>query len=307
MNNNYYINKILDGLSEKISTNRKKEKINIICEGGGFNGSYIYGSLLLLNKLHISNFIEINKISTASISSLIGLLFLANIYFDIGDEIMEIFNFYYENFRKNNYYNLNDKILNKIKDKLPENITEILNNKLYITYYNIKKNKQIVVCEYKSINHIFETIKRSCYIPYLTSDQLLYKNKYIDGLHPYIFVRNKGIKNLYFNLHYPLNKIYNMFSIKNEKNNLKRILWGIYDCYTFLNYGHKTEMTSYVHKWNFIDTTLNYFFVVILKLFIFCLYILYWLKIGYLVNAIPISIKKVVKKYKKYIFKLFII
>lgn len=310
MDNNY-IEKLIDNLSTNIVKKNKKKKINylnIIAEAGGFNGSYLFGSFLLLEELRKRKYLYICKISTASISSVLGFLFLSDIFSIIQkEEIVKIVELTYMYYRKKNHYNI-DIILNIIKDKINDNFIEKVNNRLYITYYNVRKNKQIVISKYKSIEHLFEIIRRSCYVPYISDDNLTYKGKYIDGLHPYIFKNNdKKIKNLYLNLHFPFYKIIGMISIKNEKNNFKRILIGICDTYSFFINDYKTEMCSYIENWSVIDTLLNYVFLFILKLYSSYFYILYVLKVSYLKDLIPTTLLKVMKKYKKYLFKLFII
>jgi hypothetical protein len=81
---------------------------------------------------------------------------------------------------------------------------------------------------------------------------MTYKNKYIDGLTPYIFKPDKNKKILYLDL-YGYDKICNIINIKNEKNIFNRLLYGLLDIHNFFIKQTKTNMCSYVDSWNMID------------------------------------------------------
>ena len=76
---------------------------------------------------------------------------------------------------------------NILNDKIPDNICQLLNNKYYVCYTNIKICKKIIKCKYQNKEQLIEYIIRSCYFPYLIDYNPLYKNKYIDGMLPYFF------------------------------------------------------------------------------------------------------------------------
>ena len=54
----------------------KEKDIDLIISGGAFNVSYLVGCLYFIHEMREKGLIVINKISTCSASSLIGLLFL---------------------------------------------------------------------------------------------------------------------------------------------------------------------------------------------------------------------------------------
>ena len=66
-----YINKLTENL--KID---KPIKLNIVLDGGSFNGGYLYGSLLYLKHLEKNNKIIINKISGCSVGALMSVLYI---------------------------------------------------------------------------------------------------------------------------------------------------------------------------------------------------------------------------------------
>jgi len=47
---------------------------------------------------------------------------------------------------------------NMLKDNIPEDICEKVNNKLFICYNNIVKRKKIVKSKYKTLDEIFNSI-----------------------------------------------------------------------------------------------------------------------------------------------------
>lgn len=164
-------------------------------------------------------YVKIDRISSCSIGSFISLLYLA----DCLDAFVEIYKIISENFKKNHQLNNYPLICEKLKPFLPKNICELMTNKVYITFHDLKKNKKIVKSKYKSIDDIFETIYRSCFVPILMDGNLLYKNRYMDGANSFIFTREPKKKILFLNL-MSYDKIGSLFNIKNEK----QIIIGFY-------------------------------------------------------------------------------
>ena len=76
------------------------------------------------------------------------------------------------------------------------NILKKINYKLFITYFDIKKCKRVVKKKYRSLHDVFETIKKSAHIPFITMNNMMYENRYIDGWQPYIFTTHKLKKSI---------------------------------------------------------------------------------------------------------------
>jgi hypothetical protein len=79
----------MENLPENIKNRKKPLKIDLVLSGGAFNGSYILGALYFLKELEREKYIIIKRISTCSVSSFLGLLYLTdnlnyggNIYLD---------------------------------------------------------------------------------------------------------------------------------------------------------------------------------------------------------------------------------
>ena len=251
--------------------NIKERNIDLILSGGAFNVSYLVGCLYFIHEMREKGLIVINKISTCSASSLIGLLFLIDKVDLFAGKLYELS---VNSFKKNKHVIFDDEslasIINIIENELPENILSIVNNRLYITYYDVTECKQIIKSSYEDASDIFNTIKRSCFIPYITMDKLLEDNKYIDGGTPYIFNKEEGVKRLYINL-CGIDKIIDSIVIKKDKINTHRVLNGVLDIHDFFFRCKKTSMCSYVDNWSIIRKI--EFKILKIKIYSLCIFI----------------------------------
>ena len=265
-----HINKLIDSLPTN-NLNILNTKIDIIFEGGLFNGSYLIGALYYLKQLEDRNLISINRISGCSVGSLISLIYFTNKY-DLTDVVYKLT---YRHFKKNLNVDIFDKIFIKFRQFITDDVMKKLNGKLFITYYNIKTNKQIVKNTYTDVDDLFNTIRKSCHCPYIVDNSFLYKKKYVDGFYPYMF--NDQLTNnkiLYLNIH-NFDKLFNSISIKNEKTNYSRVLCGILDIHKFFSTNLSTSMCSYVNDWTIVEKISNLFFVYLLKLIPYLMHNIY--------------------------------
>ena len=247
--------------------------INIILSGGAFNASYMAGCLYFLNELKDKEVIRINKISTCSASALLGLLFMINktdIFVD------KLYKHCEDSFRENKCVIFSEDsmccLLEMIKTELPEDILDIINNKLYITYYDVIECHRIVRSKYNTVDELLSVIRRSCFIPYFTMDKALEGGRYLDGGTPYIFKSEdceEKIKNLYINA-ITRDKIIDAIIIKKDKTNTHRVAAGVLDIHNFFFRGKNTVMCSYVENWSIIRQ-IN-FTMIELRIYIVCLF-----------------------------------
>lgn len=245
---NKYIDQNIDKLLDDFPIKHKKPiSIDLILDGGLFNGSYLLGCMLYIKKLEKKNILKIERVSVCSISSIIILFYL----FDQLDLFEELYEKNIEHLKNNYNLNVIARTLDKIKPFLPSNISSILNNKVYISYYHISKGKR-VISNFKSINHLFDVITRSCFIPFAINGQMLHKKKFMDGITPYIIPNNNNRKRLHIEL-VTWDKFINIFSIKNESSNLHRILTGILDIHLFFTKNHSTDMCKYISDWKLMN------------------------------------------------------
>lgn len=252
---------------ENLPNSKNPLKLDIVFEGGLFNGSYLVGCLLYLKQLEDNKFIEIHKISGCSIGSILAILY----FIDNKNLYLEMYEFAYTHFKKNHNINIFDEFFSILKFNLPKDIVRRINNRVYICYYNVQKGKRIIKNKYKDIDDIFETIRRSCSFPYIIDNNFLYKNQFIDGLYPYIFKRNKNKRILYLNIH-KLDKIMGMLSIKNEPSNVHRIFAGIIDINTFFVSKNSTNICSFIDTWDIFDKVRYFIFLNIIKIFVLLIF-----------------------------------
>ena len=235
--------------------------LDITMSGGAFNANYLVGCLYFLREMQNRNNIRIHRLSTCSASSLIAFLFLTN--------NLELFQYkLYEmivtSFRNNKTFIFTESTLQNmmevIKCSLPldnETTLKLINKKLYITFFDVKRRKKIVKKQYKTLHDVLETIKKSCYIPFVTMNELLYCNRYVDGCTPYIFKETGKRKQLFISM-LGKDKIKDSIVLKNDKNGMHKIINGMLDAYYFFFRGCKgTSMCSYIDNWSFL-TNLKY-------------------------------------------------
>jgi hypothetical protein len=177
------------------------------------------------------------------------------------------------------------EIKKHFQEIIPKNIFEKVNNKFYISFNNIKTSKKIVKSTYKSVDDIIDTVIKSSFVPYLIDGNLLYKNKYVDGMVPFIF-KERTNKILYLDL-YGSDKVSYLFNVKNEKTNFHRILSGLLDIHAFYIKESNTSMCSYVNDWNYGLKIFNNIKQIFEKI---CIYIIHF--IIYIKTKIPDEFKE---------------
>jgi|MDSZ01.3.fsa_nt_gb hypothetical protein len=236
------LNEYINYLIENVNSNNIYNEIDLVLDSGAFNGSYMIGCLIYLKSMEEKNLIHINRISGCSIGSILGLCFISNkidIAIKNGIKMMQFI-------RKTQDLTLLDKNFNSIIDEIISDFdVKILDNKLFITYFDIEKKKQILISKYKNKKFLKKIIRKSIHIPYLLDRKISYNNS-IDGCYPFIF-KERINKILFINLQ-SFDKMKNILVIKNEKNIFSRILTGVLDIHNFF-INNKCDMCSYVNDW----------------------------------------------------------
>jgi hypothetical protein len=246
--------------------------IDLILSGGAFNAIYLVGCLYFFKEMERKKKLIIHRISTCSASSFVALFYLTN-SLDLFET--KVYTMIVDNFKKNKKYIFSEEDLNTIFDLIKIRLYEInnlsendilkkINYRLYITYFDIKKCKRVVKKRYKSLNDIFDTIKKSAHIPFVTMNCMLYENRYMDGWQPFIFTNNKSIqstslqdipmkkKQLFVDL-LGKDKVKDCIILKNNKKNKDKIMNGIFDAYYFFYQDGKceTSMCGYIGEYSF--------------------------------------------------------
>lgn len=265
------INKLINDLPDEMLNKDSPLVLDLVFDSGFFNGSYLLGVVLFLKEMEKRGYIKVERISGCSIGSLVALLYVT----DNLDSINEIYDDMRDTFKETYKLDHIEQILEKVKTIVPENAHEMLNDRVHINYYNIKKMQNIVRNKYKNNAKIFEFIRRSIAAPYIMDGGLLYKNKYIDGMNPYIFPaeNNSGKKVLYVDLH-SINKLTDFIVIKNEKTNFHRVLTGALEAQLLFMKGRKTDMCSFVGEWSIMYRFTIFIKVLIEKILAYGVYII---------------------------------
>ena len=236
---------IIQNLIENLKKPPEPKKINLIIDGGAFKGGYIHGALLYLKELERQKFITVEKISGTSVGAIFGVMYLTDKLEEF-DRLYNLIRLIFNNsLELNPFYKMfENDIVNNTKD-----ICNILTNKLYINYFDIKKKKEVVVSVYKSNKDILKYIKNTSYIPIFTDGNLCY-DKNIDGIVPYLFY-DRDIcdpKNLIINLH-DIGTYKQMVNTQHEKNCENRRLIGILETHHFFFHNETSKMCSYIEHW----------------------------------------------------------
>jgi predicted acylesterase/phospholipase RssA len=221
--------KYIDNLCENYKNINKTIDIDIIIEGGLFNGLYTAGSLFLIKKLEKKNYLRVNRISGASIGAILGFYYFCDILHEFPNDFLTI----RDHFKKDlNLAKIEDIANEKIKNITKQKVDN-LNSKLFITY--VKNGEQITKNNYENKTDLKEALLKSIQIPYFTTNTFFrkYKNdNYLDGGVPFIFNEREFCENKYI-LYLNNSNIKTMFSIKNEQNAHSRILEGALDAHNF--------------------------------------------------------------------------
>jgi hypothetical protein len=294
---NDYVLKLIGNLPDEIKNVKSPIIIDLVLDGGIFNGSYLVGALHFLKEMEKQKFIMINRISGCSVGSIIAFLY----YIDCLELMPKFYEIIHTDFKQT--YNL--KMIKEFKmllgENIPTNICEKVNNKFYISYNNIKKRKKIIKKKYKDIDDLLNTIIKSCYIPFLIDGNILYENKFMDGINPFIFKKEQNNKILYLDL-FGYDKIGNLLNVKNEKSNFHRILSGLLDIHTFFIKQSNTQMCSYVNEWSLYNLVFYSIKLIIEKILINSTYFIVYIKDNFSDNYKNNIISKIVIKITQDIF-----
>lgn len=262
--NNKFINKLTSKLTKDVNKNslycKLNKEINVVLEGGCFNGAYEIGIMKFLQKMQEKKHIKINKISGVSIGSIIGVLFFI-------DKLE-----YYEKFYKiiskdwNTKHNLKqfDKLVKEVILNLKDNeFDTIKNDTLYISFFDLQQRQHITISKYTSRENLIDTICKTTHIPLLKTKNITYVDKYkkhyIDGLYPYIFNEDeikKKSKVLYVSIN-SVNMLKKCINTKNENTSYSRIMFGILSCYDLFRFNKASDLCSYIDEWSITSLILN--------------------------------------------------
>jgi hypothetical protein len=267
---NEYVNRLIENLPDDTKTS---QKIDLVLDGGLFNGSYLVGALYFLKEMEKRNYLKIERISGCSIGSVIAFLY----YIDALDIMPKLYELANNEFKNDFKLKMVKKLKFYLNDRIPVDICSKVNGKLFICYNDIKKHKKIVKSTYKNVDEIMDAIVKSSFLPFLIDNNMFYKKKYVDGMNAYIFNKNKDKKILHMEL-FSVDKFTYAINIKNEKTNFHRIMSGLLDIHCFFIKKSNTPMCSYVDDWNIMNR-FNYSIKILFeKIITYILYLINYFK-----------------------------
>lgn len=265
-----YVNKLIENLPIE---NIKNQRLDLVLDGGIFNGSYLIGALYFLKEMERRNYVKIERISGCSIGSLVAFLY----FIDAFDLMPTLYNIVKDEFKSKFSLRSIKNLKSYLKDRIPPDICDKVNGRLFICYNNVKLNKKVVKCTYKNIDDIIDTIIKSCYIPFLIDNCAFYKNKYVDGINAFIFEPVPKKKILFMDL-LGFDKITHTLNIKNEKSNFHRILTGLLDIHSFYIKNSSTSMCSYVNDWSLLGIAYHNVRLLLERIIIYILLIIVYIE-----------------------------
>jgi len=289
-----YVNKLIENLPDDSKT---LQRIDIVLDGGIFNGSYLVGALYFIREMERRKYVKIERISGCSIGSIVAFLY----FIDSLDLIPKLYDTFKNDFKNNFSLNILKNLKFFLKDRIPDDICSKIKGRLFICYNNIKTKKKVIKYRYKNVDEIIDTIIKSCYVPFLIDNNMLYKNKYIDGINAYIFKTEPNKKILHMEL-FGYDKFIYAVNIKNEKTNFHRILTGLLDIHSFYIKKCNTSMCSFVDEWGLTN---KIYYKIKLLIEVILLYFIYF--INYIQKYIPYEIKDniIIKIVTKISFDIF--
>lgn len=238
------------------------ENILLVTEGGAFNGSYLMGVYYFLREMQRQNLIRVHRISSCSVSTLCGLLFLLDrldLYEKVHRQVILIY-------KQTLTLDVFDKVFTILNEELDENAYLKVRGKLYISYYDLRRRKKHTRTKFKSNEDMFHTMKKSGFVPYLIDRTMTYGGKFIDGIFPHIL--HSEVKRVMYVQLINLHNLGDAIKIKNEENIGNRIMYGILDAHSFFVTEKPTQMCSYIDNWSFpvtifvmVRTFVEYFVV----------------------------------------------
>jgi hypothetical protein len=239
-----YISQLMENMPSDF-INQKCQDIDLIVEGGAFNGAYLIGAYYFLKELEYRKHVKVHRISCCSVSSLCSMAYIL----DKLELYNEVYKLCSESFRETGTLNIYEKVFDIFRENIDEDAYKKLNGRLYITYNNIQTYKQVTCCKFKSNNHVFETIYRSGFIPYMINKSIAKDGKYIDGFSPYFFkaqIRNRRTMYICLVNWGNIENLTSTMSVKNEVNSIRRVIAGTLDTHNFFMTDIPTQMCCYV-------------------------------------------------------------
>lgn len=243
----------ITSLIENVPKANIPSEIDLVLDGGAFNGLYMIGCLFYLKELEEIDSIRIKRVSGCSIGAVLGLIFILNKLEMALDVCKDAFKYLRRHQDLKKFVNVFKTRFNEI---VVENDVKQLNGRFYLTYFDARKGKQIVKKYYRSKQDLLDCVLKSLYVPYIIDRNITDDDGCIDGAFPYMFKKREGKRKILFINLQSWDKIKKMLYIKNEDNIYPRVFEGLMDAHNFFNTNKPNNMCSYVNDWGILDIIL---------------------------------------------------
>jgi predicted acylesterase/phospholipase RssA len=94
---NSYVTKLIENLPDEFTKKKEPLILDLVLDGGVFNGNYLVGALYFLKEMEKKGYIKVDRISGSSVGSFVGLLY----FLDELDCISEINSLILQDFKTN--------------------------------------------------------------------------------------------------------------------------------------------------------------------------------------------------------------
>lgn len=245
-----FVNALLDGLINC----ELPQKLDLVLEGGALNGAYEAGVLCYLKELEKRKKLVVERISGVSCGALIGMLYLTYQLESLEDLYLQLSSSFLE---AGNFANL-ERLIDSATEKINDEMLCNLNNKLFITYVDLKDHSRCVISSFSDKKELADSLKKSSYLPYFIDGNTTTSDNCIDGGTPYLFpFDNEKRKNhLYRTLYVKLTSfrlLKEALSVKAEANVAARAVDGIQKTHNLLKHREKNDLVSFVEDWSTYD------------------------------------------------------
>jgi len=241
------VDTFVDSLVENVDKRNVPDEIDLVLDVGMFGGDYTLGALMYIKALERAKVLKVRRISGASIGSVLGMLYLT-------DELERVMDVTHKEIipelRRCQSVNTFKELLRGVTSV---DISQNVYRDLYVSYRDGKECKLVVKQGFDDYEDMLEIITRSCFVPWLTGDDMTHPGGYFDGLTPHLF-RDKERPSLFVSAN-TKTLFASTLSIVNEKNLWHRLLHGVENTHSFFSkaHGKRSDICSYVGDWSAVD------------------------------------------------------
>lgn len=238
-----YIESLIDTLPEVCFP----KEIDLVLDGGAFNGAYTLGCLRYLKALEKRDIVKVVRISGCSIGAFLAVAYVGDVLesmADIGEKMIQDFR------RDQCMQRLHERSEDWVHNNVTEKTIKEMDKRVTITYHDAELKKQVNVDSFDTKELLTEVLVRSAFLPFVINGNPHYQGKYFDGLTPALFW-DKSRPSIFIST-MVLGYIRSSIVMKGTDSIPMRRLEGIEDIHTFFSRGCASRLCSYVDKWSVV-------------------------------------------------------